>query len=312
RPKILGGDNVTLRVTGVRDNRGIAEIIVNASELGGPEKLDLAPYQGFSGIYEYEITVPKSVPSGGKSISVTLVDINNNTNTFVSPIYPYVSVERNYVTLSPPRGTRISAYVAQKTGILNVTIDGVSPNVIGALINLTYNKTLINITEADIISSIPYIRIGATFYIISNNTALISITLASGSPLPEVDRQSLFYIYYHPTPITKDLTNNAPLKKIECELNLTLVKLTNKEGGEITPKQKSASSTLYIQRYPGDVDGDGIVGIGDFSIFAPSYGKVKGDTMYNANADLNEDEIIDVFDFGIFATHYGDDIRYIT
>jgi hypothetical protein len=56
---------------------------------------------------------------------------------------------------------------------------------------------------------------------------------------------------------------------------------------------------------PGDLDGDGVRDLTDFTLFAAAYGSVVGDANYNLCADLDGDGVVDLTDFGLFAAGYG-------
>jgi hypothetical protein len=55
----------------------------------------------------------------------------------------------------------------------------------------------------------------------------------------------------------------------------------------------------------GDLDGDGVRDLTDFSLFAAAYGSVLGDGDYNPDADFDSDGVIDLTDFSAFAAVYG-------
>jgi len=60
----------------------------------------------------------------------------------------------------------------------------------------------------------------------------------------------------------------------------------------------------------GDMDGNGIVGLGDFSIFAGAYGTEFGTLAYNWRADLDDNLIVALGDFSLFAGLYGTTYYY--
>jgi hypothetical protein len=53
-----------------------------------------------------------------------------------------------------------------------------------------------------------------------------------------------------------------------------------------------------------DLDGDGDVDLGDFSIFAPAYPSSEGDPNYSEFCDYDSDGDIDLTDFSMFTTHW--------
>ncbi len=55
----------------------------------------------------------------------------------------------------------------------------------------------------------------------------------------------------------------------------------------------------------GDIDGDGAVGILDFSLLASAWGARLGDAHYLRAADLDCDGLIGEYDYQILALQYG-------
>jgi hypothetical protein len=58
---------------------------------------------------------------------------------------------------------------------------------------------------------------------------------------------------------------------------------------------------------PGDLDGDNVRDLTDFTFFAMAYGSVLGDASYDPCADMDDDGVVDLTDFSLFATNYGVD-----
>lgn len=56
---------------------------------------------------------------------------------------------------------------------------------------------------------------------------------------------------------------------------------------------------------PGDVNGDGHVDVVDLLYFADAWGKLLGQTGYNAGCDFNGDGSVDVLDLLVMAAHWG-------
>lgn len=61
-----------------------------------------------------------------------------------------------------------------------------------------------------------------------------------------------------------------------------------------------------------DFDGDGTVGLGDFVIFAASFGLRQSDDGYDARVDLNDDGEIGFADLLIFAENFGKQIKFVS
>ena len=55
----------------------------------------------------------------------------------------------------------------------------------------------------------------------------------------------------------------------------------------------------------GDINGDGIIDIADFTVISSTYGSNMGDAEFSAAADLNGDNMINVFDLTILGSHFG-------
>jgi hypothetical protein len=64
------------------------------------------------------------------------------------------------------------------------------------------------------------------------------------------------------------------------------------------------NSTFLFSGCPGDLNGDGIRNVTDFTLFAAAYDSQIGDPDYNASADLNGDGFVNVSDFTLFASSY--------
>jgi hypothetical protein len=56
---------------------------------------------------------------------------------------------------------------------------------------------------------------------------------------------------------------------------------------------------------PGDLDGDDVRDLTDFTLFAAAYGSVLGNPNYDPCADMDDDGVVDLTDFGLFAAGYG-------
>lgn len=56
---------------------------------------------------------------------------------------------------------------------------------------------------------------------------------------------------------------------------------------------------------PGDANRDGFVDVLDFQLLSNSFGKVPGQTGYNANTNFNGDGSVDILDFQILSNNFG-------
>jgi hypothetical protein len=67
----------------------------------------------------------------------------------------------------------------------------------------------------------------------------------------------------------------------------------------------------YVQFGAGDIDGNTVVGLGDFSLFAGMYGKQgEVDWDYNRAADIDENGVVGLGDFSLYAGLYGTTYAY--
>jgi hypothetical protein len=57
---------------------------------------------------------------------------------------------------------------------------------------------------------------------------------------------------------------------------------------------------------PGDFDGDGTIGFGDFILFAQNFGKKQTDDGWNTEFDIDGDGEVGFGDFLVFAGKFGD------
>jgi hypothetical protein len=66
--------------------------------------------------------------------------------------------------------------------------------------------------------------------------------------------------------------------------------------------QASASATLT----PGDLNGDNVIDLNDFALFAAAYGSEPTSPNWNPNADLNCDGEVNIEDFSLLAQFFGE------
>jgi len=82
--------------------------------------------------------------------------------------------------------------------------------------------------------------------------------------------------------------------------------LLDSNGGAITLPPENVVNGYFRNRLPGDIEGAGDkdVDYNDFLAFAASYLKVKGQSGYNREADMELDGDVDYNDFLTFAAYY--------
>ncbi len=66
-----------------------------------------------------------------------------------------------------------------------------------------------------------------------------------------------------------------------------------------------ARAVEYTLAAPGDVDGNGLVDLGDLALLLSSYGLCEGDEGYNAAADFDNDDCITLADLATLLSRYG-------
>ncbi|MGA2310055.1 MAG: dockerin type I domain-containing protein [Candidatus Bathyarchaeia archaeon] len=76
-------------------------------------------------------------------------------------------------------------------------------------------------------------------------------------------------------------------------------------AGETYTGDNTLSDGTTLVTIPGDINGDGKVGLSDLSILAKAYGTTPGSPKWVANADLNGDGKVGLSDLSILAKHYG-------
>jgi len=79
--------------------------------------------------------------------------------------------------------------------------------------------------------------------------------------------------------------------------------LLDSAGGTITPDEMVDG--YFRNKYPGDVNGDYLVGVADVSALAGAYGSSSGQPSYNRETDFNLDGLVGVFDVSVLAGSYG-------
>jgi hypothetical protein len=73
---------------------------------------------------------------------------------------------------------------------------------------------------------------------------------------------------------------------------------------KVTIASGSAAS-LSLLLPAGDVNGDNVVDLSDFSELATAFGSSAGESNWDPNADLNCDGVVDMTDFGLLAANFG-------
>jgi outer membrane protein assembly factor BamB len=66
-----------------------------------------------------------------------------------------------------------------------------------------------------------------------------------------------------------------------------------------------AVTNLTATLLAGDINGDNVVNLQDFSLLAAAYGSSAGSANWNPSADLNGDGVVDLQDFELLAANYG-------
>jgi hypothetical protein len=66
-----------------------------------------------------------------------------------------------------------------------------------------------------------------------------------------------------------------------------------------------SSSAVDVTLLAGDVNGDNVVDLSDFSELAGAFGSDAGTANWDSNADLNCDGVVDVTDFSLLAANFG-------
>lgn len=82
------------------------------------------------------------------------------------------------------------------------------------------------------------------------------------------------------------------------------------DGDDHNGKVEAGSAYIYSGddafKVVGDLNGDGVVDLLDFRLFAAAFGYWKGDARYNLRADLDGDGKVWIQDFYLFVTHFGE------
>jgi hypothetical protein len=63
-----------------------------------------------------------------------------------------------------------------------------------------------------------------------------------------------------------------------------------------------------VFRFLADINGDGIVDIGDITLCALAFGCRPEDAGWNSIVDCNQDCIIDIFDLVMIGIHFGETV----
>ncbi|MDE2832798.1 MAG: hypothetical protein OXN20_21985 [Gemmatimonadota bacterium] len=106
--------------------------------------------------------------------------------------------------------------------------------------------------------------------------------------------------------------NIRDLTGLEFATNLTELNLTDNPlsslsiSTHIPSLQGRGVEVLFDKSPTADFDGDGVVGISDFLLFATQFGLSRGDAGYDARFDLDGDGTIGISDFLIFVNAFGE------
>ncbi|TVY00333.1 hypothetical protein FPZ49_33150 [Paenibacillus cremeus] len=80
-------------------------------------------------------------------------------------------------------------------------------------------------------------------------------------------------------------------------VSITQAQLANGTGDVTT----ASAASVNIPFVPGDVNGDGVVNIGDLGMMAAAYGLTSSSPQWNKNLDLNNDGVINIIDLAAVA-----------
>jgi len=110
--------------------------------------------------------------------------------------------------------------------------------------------------------------------------------------------------------ITLDSGNSTTLILTRNTTGFAKGSYTIKAVEETIPDEPNATNNTFVAgsaavTIPGDVNGDGKVGLDDLVIVANALGSKAGQPNWNPNADINGDGIVDSSDLLILTQHYG-------
>jgi hypothetical protein len=87
--------------------------------------------------------------------------------------------------------------------------------------------------------------------------------------------------------------------------NRTISATADTVPGEMDTADNTFTDGNVLVTIPGDVDGNYVVNIFDVVRITGSYGKKRGDQLYNPNADLDDNNVVNIFDIVICTGNYG-------
>jgi hypothetical protein len=87
--------------------------------------------------------------------------------------------------------------------------------------------------------------------------------------------------------------------------NYTISATATQVSGETDTADNTFTDGNVLVTIPGDVDGNYVVNIFDVVRITGSYGKRRGDQLYNPNADLDDNNVVNIFDVVICTGNYG-------
>lgn len=213
-------------------------------------------------------------------------------------------VEPNAITGSvfvDPLNTVDSTKQPPSTVTIHINITGES-DLFTWQLNITYNKDILNInrliagdflgatkdTSSEVLGSVINVTDNGNGYASFSETVLGDVAGVGGNGrLVSIE---FLVVGYGSTDVVISLTGALATVLIDSA------------GVAVTP---SKTDGYFRNKYPGDVNGDKLIGSGDFSLLAASYGSIQGQPAYNKECDFNVDGLVGSGDFSVLAANYG-------
>ena len=188
-----------------------------------------------------------------------------------------------------------------------------------------YGLDLDAIAGASNIASISAATSGAAFQtgLLGGTPTATSLERAVGGQLPaanglnmSVDQSTTITLFTADVTIDAGATGTITLRAGVSDISGGVILYPDiNSGANITAPSGAGTSIAFTDLVidtdtqanscVGDINGDGVVDLGDFGAFGAAFGSSTGDVNYNASADFNSDGNVDLGDFGAFGAEFG-------
>jgi len=251
--------------------------------------------------------------SGDENIAYNPEFFNSSYFTgAINTTNPTITINGETVSHTGQLANGTESSTTSLTGILTgaVKVDAVIGGSGQAILKITGTRVLYadSIILKGRTSGVYYGRYYSTLSLTTNTTDLIALTnLQANITSLSLDESKLTLIVDSPSGTTST-TKVYCGDKGEPTNVLGATTWTYNSTDKILTTTATHSSFIIVTvkwKFPGDVNGDGIVNILDLSRLGKAFGATPTDLNWDKEADINSDNIVDVLDLSILGKNYG-------